>query len=118
MYICICNAFTDKDVKEHLSHKKSSKASVGKTYKACSGGESPNCCKCIKDLRKMVAEHNHHLTVRALKCDMNQESLSPSRETVSEGACGKACEKICDEPCQKHHKKAAPDVTEKVTETV
>ena len=42
------------------------KAGVAETYKACSGGESPNCCTCMETLRSMVRDHNHAIAVKTL----------------------------------------------------
>lgn len=63
MYICICNAFSDKKVKENL--KDGEKARVGEVYRSCSGGENPNCCQCLETLKDMVKAHNQKQTVTA-----------------------------------------------------
>ncbi len=65
MYICLCNPFTDKDVQRYLGCCKG-KAGVAETYKACSGGESPNCCTCMETLRGMVRDHNNAVAVKTL----------------------------------------------------
>lgn len=64
MYICICNAFSDKKVKEHLD-KSQGKARVGDVYRSCSGGENPNCCQCLETLKDIVKTHNRKQTVTA-----------------------------------------------------
>ncbi len=52
MYVCLCNPFTDKDVKAALQSGKVKKT-PGQIYKACSGGAKPCCASCtcvVKDL--------------------------------------------------------------------
>lgn len=56
MFVCLCNPFSDKKVKAHLESQGSS--TVSKTYSACSGGESPNCCQCLETLKDIVKDHN------------------------------------------------------------
>ncbi len=55
MYICLCNPFNDRDVQEYLKDNPD-KATVGKVYRACSGGESPRCCSCLQTLKDMLAK--------------------------------------------------------------
>lgn len=61
MYICLCNPFSDRQVREHLE-KKSGTARVADVYHACSGGEKPNCCSCMKTLKEIVKSHNNTVT--------------------------------------------------------
>lgn len=58
MYICLCNPFTDKDVKTALEDTSTGRKTPGKVYKACSGGQKPCCGTCICMLKDMVANHN------------------------------------------------------------
>lgn len=58
MYICLCNPFNDKKVREHLE-KTQGRASVSDTYIACSNGEKPQCCSCLETLKDIVHTHNH-----------------------------------------------------------
>ena len=53
MYVCLCNPFTDKDVKEVLKqdHVKKTPAHI---YKEASGGAKPCCGSCICTIREMV----------------------------------------------------------------
>jgi bacterioferritin-associated ferredoxin len=57
MYVCLCHPFSDKKVKKHLDEK-GSRANVSETYRACSGGENPNCCQCLETLKDIVKTHN------------------------------------------------------------
>ncbi len=56
MYVCMCNPFTDKDVKNALQDD-SVKKSAAHVYKACSGGQSPCCGSCVCMVKDMVATH-------------------------------------------------------------
>lgn len=57
MYICLCNPFSDRDVKDYLTQNPDTRASVGKVYRACTSGESPRCCTCIQTLKEMLSDH-------------------------------------------------------------
>jgi len=56
MYICLCNPFSDKDVAAYLADN-GADASVSKVYKACTDGESPQCCSCIQTLKDMLSDN-------------------------------------------------------------
>lgn len=56
MYLCLCNPFTDKDLKKTLAETEG-KSSVSGAYKACSGGKKPQCCTCMKNIKAMVQAH-------------------------------------------------------------
>ncbi len=56
MYICLCNPFSDSTVRSYLS-KNPGKTRVADVYTACSGGEKPNCCSCLKDLKSVINDH-------------------------------------------------------------
>ena len=56
MYVCMCNPFTDKDVKTALQDS-GVKKSVADVYKACSGGQTPCCGSCVCMVKDMVASH-------------------------------------------------------------
>ncbi len=60
MYICLCNPFSDKKVKDHLSCQ-SGKTTVSAVYGACSNGEKPECCACMQALKDLVKTHNRTL---------------------------------------------------------
>lgn len=57
MIVCLCNPFSDKKVREHLDAG-GTRASVGEVYSACSDGEKPQCCSCLKTLKEIVRSHN------------------------------------------------------------
>jgi|GEM_PF-614722 bacterioferritin-associated ferredoxin len=67
MYVCSCNPFNDKAVKQYLTECGEQKARCGDVYRACSGGASPNCGRCGPTLKEMVREHNNALTVNQMK---------------------------------------------------
>ena len=56
MYVCICNAFTDGAMEEAMTEqeKEGSPLTVSKVYKACSGGKSPQCGKCIPTVKDVI----------------------------------------------------------------
>lgn len=58
MYICMCNPFTDRTVDKFLNLMRERKVTIAETYRACSGGESPQCCSCLCTLKDIVQEHN------------------------------------------------------------
>ena len=76
MWICHCNPFDDKAVKECLNGQKGDFARVSGVYKACSGGKSPNCGTCIAHLQEMVMEHNRQATVANLAQSVAKESVA------------------------------------------
>jgi len=53
MYICLCNALTDRDLRPHLA---SGTSSVSMVYRAC--GCQPRCGKCVPLVRQMLREEN------------------------------------------------------------
>ena len=57
MYICLCNPFSDRDVQDYLKENPDCPATAGKVYRACSGGQSPQCCTCLQTLKDMLSEH-------------------------------------------------------------
>lgn len=62
MYVCLCNAFSDKKVAQHLAENQG-RTRVSEVYKACSGGEKPECCSCLQTLKDIVKTHNKNTTV-------------------------------------------------------
>lgn len=64
MMVCLCHPFSDKKVKEHLSAQ-SKGCTVARTYKACSGGEKPQCCTCLETVKEMVKAHNRKVCTNA-----------------------------------------------------
>ena len=71
MYICHCNPFSDRDVKELLKDKED-RASVSKVYRHCSGGNSPQCCTCLPTLKAMVRDHNGRVAVGEISKNLPQ----------------------------------------------
>lgn len=64
MYICMCNPFTDKDLDGALKNEAiCNKASA--LYKACSGGENPNCGNCICEIKGRIDAHNSQILLMA-----------------------------------------------------
>jgi bacterioferritin-associated ferredoxin len=51
MYVCLCNALTDRDVRAHTTD---GTASVSMVYRAC--GCQPQCGKCVPMVREMLRE--------------------------------------------------------------
>ena len=58
MYICLCNALTDRDL---LPHTAAGGASVAMVYQAC--GCRPQCGKCVPYVRRMMREQADGPTV-------------------------------------------------------
>ena len=52
MYICLCNALTDRDVRAHSEGG----CSVSMVYKAL--GCEPQCGKCVPFVRRMLREQS------------------------------------------------------------
>lgn len=73
MYVCCCNPFSDKKVKECLDKAGDKSVRVAEIYRACSGGAKPQCGSCLPTLKNMVTEHNNAAAVRRMK-----DALPPS----------------------------------------
>lgn len=86
MWICHCNPFDDKAVRQCLDGQKGDFARVSGVYKACSGGKSPNCGTCIAHLQDMVMEHNREATVANLAHGITtrEKADAPADAKVSE----------------------------------
>ncbi len=80
MYICMCNPFTDTDVRNHLDTTDES-ARVKDVYAACSGGADINCGTCVSELKTMVDTHNNTRTIEGISKKMNKVT-EKSKETV------------------------------------
>ena len=50
MYVCLCNALTDRDLRAQIRGD----ASVAMVYRAC--GCQPQCGKCVPFVRQMVRD--------------------------------------------------------------
>lgn len=51
MYVCLCNAITDRDLRQHLT---TGIDSVSMLYRAC--GRKPQCGKCVPLVLQMLRE--------------------------------------------------------------
>ena len=51
VYICLCNALTDRDIRPHTA---AAGGSVSMVYQAC--GCRPQCGKCVPFVRQMLRE--------------------------------------------------------------
>lgn len=69
MYMCLCNPFTDKDVRKALESP-DVRNTTAQVYKACSGGNRPECATCIHALQCMIVDHQSTLGVQKLKEDL------------------------------------------------
>ena len=52
MYVCLCNALTDRDLRPHTA---SGTSSVSAVYRAC--GCQPQCGKCVPFVRQMLRDN-------------------------------------------------------------
>lgn len=66
MYVCICNPFTDKDVKQALENP-DVRNTPAQIYKCCSGGGRPNCGTCLCEIKDMIVDHHSALGVQKIK---------------------------------------------------
>lgn len=80
MYICICNPFTDGQVKSHLDTL-TEPAKLNSVYKACSGGAPMNCGRCGPTLKTFVDDHNSKIAVGRLT-DTLRKVAEKKKETV------------------------------------
>ena len=51
MYVCLCNALTDRDLRPHTA---TGTSSVSMVYRAC--GCRPQCGKCVPFVRQMLRQ--------------------------------------------------------------
>lgn len=56
MYVCLCNALTDRDVRPHTGGS----LSVSMVYRAC--GCQPQCGKCVPFVRQMLRDSGEAAT--------------------------------------------------------
>ncbi|HLZ67361.1 MAG TPA: (2Fe-2S)-binding protein [Aliidongia sp.] len=61
MYVCLCNAFTDREVRAVCSSAGGSAAAV-----YCALGVRPVCGKCVPTVREILAEAANTLTPGAI----------------------------------------------------
>lgn len=69
MYVCMCNPFTDKDVKTALENPEV-RNTPAQVYKACSGGKGPNCGSCVNFVKNMIVDHHSALGVQKIIEDL------------------------------------------------
>lgn len=65
MYVCLCNPFSDKDVKKALACP-DTRNTPAQIYKACAG-TGPNCGSCMCTIKDMIVDHQSAIGVRKLK---------------------------------------------------
>ncbi|AEP10096.1 hypothetical protein [Micavibrio aeruginosavorus] len=63
MWVCLCNSFNDKAVKDAIQtfapDRMIERKDIRALYKLCSGGVDPNCGKCLRTVFvEMVDAHN------------------------------------------------------------
>ena len=69
MYVCMCNPFTDKDVKRALESP-DVRNTPAQIYKTCSGGKGPNCGSCMCFVKDMIVDHHSAIGVQKIIDDM------------------------------------------------
>lgn len=69
MYMCLCNPFSDKDVRKALDNP-DIKNTPAQIYKRCSGGQSPGCGTCLCAIKDMIVDHQATLGLQKLKNDL------------------------------------------------
>lgn len=78
MYVCMCNPFTDKDVKKALDNPEV-RNTPAQIYKACAG-KGPNCGSCMCYVKDMIVDHHSALGVQKIIEDLPELTEA---ETVS-----------------------------------
>ena len=69
MYVCMCNPFTDKDVKNALENPDICNTPA-QIYKACAGGNGPNCGTCIHMVKDLIVDHQSTSALQKLIDDL------------------------------------------------
>ncbi len=54
MYVCICNALRDRQIRAHLASGAGEVKSVGEVFRRC--GTRPQCGKCLPDIARMIED--------------------------------------------------------------
>jgi bacterioferritin-associated ferredoxin len=72
MYICLCNPFSDKDVRKYLDEH-DDEVAISEVYRCCSGGETPSCGTCVPTLREMVLDHNSRVAVKKIGQNLKKQ---------------------------------------------
>lgn len=68
MYVCLCNPFTDKDVKAALENPEV-RNTPAQIYKSCAG-TGPNCGSCMCMVKDMIVDHQSALGVQKIIEDL------------------------------------------------
>ncbi|MFA5591767.1 MAG: (2Fe-2S)-binding protein [Micavibrio sp.] len=77
MYVCLCNPFTDRDVKSALENP-AVPNTPAQIYKSCSGGAGPQCGSCLCMVKDMIVEHQSASGVQKLIGDIPALSPAPA----------------------------------------
>jgi bacterioferritin-associated ferredoxin len=54
MYVCLCNAITDRDFRAHAAHPECAGCSVSAVYRSL--GKKPQCGKCVPFVRQLLRQ--------------------------------------------------------------
>ncbi|HEV7997349.1 MAG TPA: (2Fe-2S)-binding protein [Stellaceae bacterium] len=54
MYVCLCNAITDRDFRAHAAHAECAGCSVSAVYRSL--GKKPQCGKCVPFVRQLLRQ--------------------------------------------------------------
>jgi len=54
MYVCLCNAITDRDLRAHAAHAECAGCSVSAVYRSL--GKKPQCGKCVPFVRQLLRQ--------------------------------------------------------------
>jgi bacterioferritin-associated ferredoxin len=54
MYVCLCNAITDRDFRAHAAHAECEGCSVSAVYRSL--GKKPQCGKCVPFVRQLLRQ--------------------------------------------------------------
>lgn len=84
MYVCSCNPFNDKKVKDVLAQAGDEKTRIAEVYRHCSGGAKPQCCSCLPLIKDMVMEHNNAVTIKKMKDGLHNPAPSPASTAETE----------------------------------
>jgi bacterioferritin-associated ferredoxin len=84
MYVCLCNALTDRQLRQHLAR---GVRSVSMLYRAC--GTEPQCGKCVPLVRQMLREDaGDAKTSRQCGGEEGMPATSPASQPQGAANCG------------------------------
>ena len=85
MIICLCNPendkgdrFNEKAVEQFLTEKKGIIVRVKDIYAGCTGGQKPNCGKCLCMLNEIAKSHNNDANIQQLKDSLPEGESAPT----------------------------------------